>query len=152
MKLAEALARRADIQRRIEGMRGRLTAGALVQEGEAPPEHPDALLVEVAELLGELEALISRINRTNLSATIADGTVLTEALARRDVLALRHGLLGTLVRAASERVSRYGRNEIRILATIEVGPLRRRMDEVAKERRELDTAIQEANWTTELSE
>lgn len=37
MKLAEALARRADVQRRIEGMRGRLSAGALVQEGEEPP-------------------------------------------------------------------------------------------------------------------
>lgn len=108
--------------------------------------------MEAEELLRELESLISRINRMNLSATIADGTVLTDALARRDVLALRHGLLGTLVRAASERVPRYGRNEIRILATVEVGPIRRRMDEVAKERRELDTAIQEANWTTELSE
>ena len=152
MKLAEALTRRADVQRRIEGMRGRLRAGALVQEGEEPPERPDELLVEVEELLRELEGLILRINRTNLGATLADGTVITEALARRDVLALRHSLLGTLVQTASERVPRFGRSEIRILSTVEVAPLRRRMDDVAKERRELDTAIQEANWTTELME
>src|SRR5918997_3631386 len=152
MKLAEALTRRADVQRRIEQMRGRLRAGALVQEGEEPPERPDELLVEVEELLRELEGLILRINRTNLGATLADETVITEALARRDVLALRHSLLGTLVQTASERVPRFGRSEIRILSTVEVAPLRHRMDDVAKERRESDTAIQEANWTTELME
>jgi hypothetical protein len=30
--------------------------------------------------------------------------------------------------------------------------LRRQMDEMAKQRRELDTTIQAANWTTELIE
>ncbi len=38
MKLAEALATRADLQGRIEGMRERLRQSALVQEGEEPPE------------------------------------------------------------------------------------------------------------------
>jgi hypothetical protein len=30
--------------------------------------------------------------------------------------------------------------------------LRRQMDELARERRELDTAIQQANWATDLIE
>ena len=46
MKLAEALANRADLQRRIEQMRGRLQKSALVQEGESPPEDPQELLEE----------------------------------------------------------------------------------------------------------
>jgi hypothetical protein len=57
-----------------------------------------------------------------------------------------------LVKTASDRVSRYGLAEIRILPTVDVAPLRQQMDEVARERRELDTAIQSVNWTTELEE
>lgn len=152
MKLAKALAARADLQRRLEQMRGRLAQSALVQENESPPEEPRELLAETERLLGELEGYVERINRTNLSATLDDGTTLTAALARRDVLGLRYGLLRGLVDAASNRVPRYGRAEIRILATVDVAPLRRRMDEVARERRELDTVIQAANWTTELME
>jgi hypothetical protein len=37
MKLAEALADRADLQRRVEQMRMRLQASARVQEDEIPP-------------------------------------------------------------------------------------------------------------------
>lgn len=152
MKLAEALANRADIQKRLEQMRGRLAQSALVQENESPPEDPQELLAEMERLLTELEGYVERINRTNLTATLDDGTTLTAALAKRDVLGLQYGLLRTLIDTASNRMPRYGRAEIRTLATVEIPPLRRRMDEVAKERRDLDTRIQAANWTTELME
>ena len=134
-------------------MLGRLQKSALVQEGENPPENPQELLDEAERLVTELEGYVRRINRTNLSATLADGeTTLTDALARRDALALRYGTLKTLVSTASDRLPRYGRAEIRILPAVEVGPLRRRMDELARERRELDIAIQQANWATDLTE
>ncbi len=55
-----------------------------------------------------------------------------------------------MVAAVSNRVLRYGRYEIRILPAVGVAPLRRRVNEVARKRRELDAAIQAANWTTEL--
>jgi len=153
LKLAEALANRADLQRRVEQMRGRLQRSALVQEGESPPENPQELLEEMERLVSELEEYVRRINRTNLSATLSGGeTTLTDALARRDSLTLRYGNLKTLVSAASDRVPRYGRAEIRILSAVEVGPLRRRMDELARERRELDISIQQANWATDLME
>ncbi len=153
MKLAEALANRADLQRRIEQMRGRLQNSALVQEGESPPEEPEELLGEMERMISELEGYVRRINRTNLSARLSGGEMtLTDALARRDAMTLRYGNLKTLVSTASDRVPRYGRAEIRILSAVEVGPLRRRMDELARERRELDTAIQQANWATDLTE
>ena len=153
MKLAEALANRADLQRRVEQMRGRLQKSALVQEGESPPEDPLELLEETERIVSELEGYVRRINRTNLAATLADGeTTLTDALARRDALALRYGTFKTLVSTASDRLPRYGRAEIRTLPAVEVAPLRRRMDELARERRELDTAIQQANWAIDLME
>lgn len=152
MILAEALANRADVQRLVEQMRGRLAQSALVQEDERPPEEPEELLREADRLLTELEDYIGRINRTNLETTLPDGTTLTAALAQRDVLGLRYGLLKSLVGTASNRTQRYGLAKIRVLPTVEVAPLRRRMDEVAQERRELDIAIQAVNWTTDLAE
>ena len=154
MKLAEALSARADLRRRLEGMRGRLAQSALVQEDERPPEDPRELLRETERMLAELEGYVERINRTNLGAKLPGepGTTLTAALARRDVLGLRYGLLKRLVDAASDRVPRYGWAEIRTPPTVEVAPLRREMDEAAKRRREPDTAIQAANWTTDLAE
>jgi hypothetical protein len=150
MKLSEALDLRADTQKRIMQLRERLRASALVQEGEAPPEDPQELLAELDRLLGQLRDLVGRINRSNLAARLPDGTSLTDALAARDTLALRAGILEALAEAASNRVNRYSRTEIRMVPTVDVGAVRRQADAVARERRELDTAIQGVNWSTEL--
>ena len=150
MKLSEALALRADTQKRIMQLRERLRASALVQEGEAPPEDPQELLAELDRLLGQLRDLVGRINRSNLAARLPNGTSLTEALAERDTLALRHSILEAVAEAATNRVNRYSRTEIRMVPTVDVGAVRRQADAVARERRELDTAIQGVNWSTEL--
>src|SRR5215467_609058 len=152
MKLAEALALRADVQKRLEQMRERLRMSALVQEGDQPPEDPQALLAELERMLADLTRLVAHINRTNLATQLPDGTSLTDALARRDTLALHQSILKAVADAASARIDRYTRSEIRRMATVDVAALRRQMDEVAKQRRELDTTIQAANWTTELLE
>ena len=152
MKLGEALTLRSQLPARIAQIRERLKASALVQEGEKPPEDPAALLGEFEAMAGELERLIAQINRTNLATQLPTGETLTDALAKRDILALRQTVLRQVADVAGERQQRYGLAEIRILATVDVGDLRRRADELARERRELDTAIQETNWTTELAE
>jgi hypothetical protein len=152
MKLSEALVLRADIQKRIEQLRARLMINAIVQEGEQPSEDPQALLAELDRLLDSLVDLIARINRTNQVARLADGTTLTEALARRDVLKLRTGVLAALADAASNRTRRYGLAEIRTLPTVDVGALRRRLDGLGQQHRELDTAIQAVNWSTDMLE
>jgi hypothetical protein len=150
MKLSEALALRADTHKHIMQVRERLRASALVQEGESPPEDPQELLTELDRLLGQLRDLVGRINRSNLAARLPDGTSLTEALAARDTLALRAGILEALAEGATNRVNRYSRSEIRMVPTVDVGALRREADAVARERRELDTAIQGVDWSTEL--
>lgn len=150
MKLAEALITRADLQKRLEGLRSRLSLSVLVQEGEEPPEDPKVLLSEVARLAQELEGLVPRINRTNLTVQLENGSTLTDALARRDMLALRYSLLNTAVTGASDRQRRYGLSEIRQVATVNVGELRQDLDALAQERRNLDAAIQAANWANDL--
>ena len=150
MKLGEALARRADAQKRIAELRTRLGLNALVQEGDQPREQPDELLAELEERAVELEALMTRINRTNLATRMPDGATLTEALARREMLGVRHGVLSQLVAAALPRGPRYSRSEIRFVATFDVRGVQKRADDVARRLRELDTLIQEVNWATDL--
>ncbi len=152
MKLAEALVLRADVQKRIAQMRGRLQQSALVQEGEQPPEDPQELLAELDQLLTQLGELMARINRTNLQTRLTEGVTLTDALARRDVLSLHHSIVSGLADTASARVERYGRSEIRKMSTVDVAALRRQLDEIARQRRELDTTIQATNWVTDLIE
>ena len=59
MKLAEALQERADLNRRIQQLQGRLNSNAVVQEGERPPENPQELLRELDGCIAQLEALIN---------------------------------------------------------------------------------------------
>lgn len=82
--------------------------------------------------------------------TLPDGRTLTEALAARDMLVLRHGVLNVAVASAADRPSRYSLSEIRRVTTVPVGELRRELDALAQARRELDGAIQATNWTEEL--
>ncbi|MBM7078775.1 MULTISPECIES: DIP1984 family protein [Micromonospora] len=152
MKLAEALALRADAARRAEQLRARIVASARFQEGETPAEDAAALLTEAGGVLGELETLIRRINRTN-AATVVDGGTLTDALARRDVLRLRHSLVTSAANAAAgegQRGFRQLRSELRMIPALPVAQLRGQADDLARQIREVDTLIQRANWEVDL--
>ncbi|MBN0041597.1 DIP1984 family protein [Cellulosimicrobium cellulans] len=149
-KLAEALALRADLQRRLAQVASRAVANARHQEGEEPAEDPVALLAEHDRIAAELEQLIARINEVNLTTEVAPGLTMTQALARRDVLRLRHRVRGDLADAGTATQDRFTRTELRFVSAVDVAGLRREADDVARRLRELDTAIQQANWTTEV--
>ncbi|MBQ1053150.1 DIP1984 family protein [Micromonospora sp. C51] len=152
MKLAEALALRADAARRAEQLRARIVASARYQEGETPAEDAAALLVEAGEVLGELETLIRRINRTN-AATHVEGGTLTDALARRDVLRLRHSVVTSAADAAAgegQRGFRQLRSELKMIPALPVAQLRSQADDLARQLREVDTVIQRTNWEVDL--
>ena len=149
MKLATALSERADLQRRISELAVRLNNNARVQEGEEPSEDPAALLKELDECLDRLEELIARINRTN-NETKADGVSVTDLIARRDCLKERIRIMRDFLNAASEKISRYSKTEIRIKSTVSVTKLQKEVDACSRELRETDEKIQELNWMTEL--
>lgn len=149
MKLATALSERADIQRRLSQLGTRLENNAKVQEGETPAEEPAALLAEMDSLLTRLEELIARINLTN-SRTSEKGITMTEMLAKRDTLSKRIQLMRSFLDAASAKVDRFTRSELRIVSTVDVAAYQKSVDDCSKELRELDEKIQALNWTTEL--
>jgi hypothetical protein len=152
--VGEALNRRSDLQKRIAQLEERLRTSVLVQEDEQPPEEPEELLSELDANCTELQRLIATINHTNASSRLPTGETVTEALARRDVLALRAAALRTVIRAATDRglFGRYSRSEIRMVRQIRVSDVQGEVDARAKEQRELDNDLQEHNWTTQLIE
>ncbi|WP_125099202.1 DIP1984 family protein [Leucobacter chromiireducens] len=172
MKLAEALALRADTQKRIAQLRSRIVANARYQEGEAPSEDATALLTEAALAVGELEQLVRSINATNsaieleLPQTPTRGTggrrrdtgtapaqtvTMTDALARRDSLRLRHAITIEAAEAAQSGAGfRQMRSELREVSALEVPALHAQADELARELRELDARVQQANWANDL--
>ena len=149
MKLAEALILRKDLQTRMEELRERLTTNALVQEGEQPAEDPQQLLTELGQVSTQLEELIGHINLTNATEQ-RDGKSITELLARREVLMRRISILQSVLSTASRTVMRGSRMEVKIYSTVNVPALRKECDEASRDLRQLDTAIQSANWLIEL--
>jgi len=151
MKLAEALIQRADAQKRLEQLRQRLNRSAKVQEDEQPPENPQDLLAEVDTVIADLTRLIRQINRTNAATPFDDTRTLTDILAERDMLMLRRSVLVTLISAATAQ-PRFGRMEIKEFPTINIADIQTQVDAISRQYRELDTAVQQLNWTIDLIE
>ncbi len=152
MKLAEALILRADAQKRLAQLRQRLSNNARVQEGEAPNENPQELLAELDRALVTFNDMVKRVNRTNAAVLLNEGRTLTDALADRDTLALERVAINEVIGAASQQQFRYGRSEIKYVNTVDVAALQKRADDLARRYRELDAAIQQANWNVELKD
>lgn len=153
MKLAEALNERKALAEQVAELSGRLRTNALVQEGDVPAEQPEVLRAQLDTAVARLGVLIKAINRTNVVTHLEDGQSIAEAITDRDMLQLRYAALRTLADTAGYRVSARGtRTELRTLATVDVAAVRRELDELARQRRELDLRIQAANWANDVIE
>jgi septicolysin len=151
MKLAQALILRADTQKRLEQLKGRLLDNAKMQENERPSEDPKLLLKELDRLSDELFRLVLAINLTNSSAKF-EGASLTEMIAKKDTLSQKASVLREFAKSASQKVDLYSNSEIKILSSVDVAMLQKQIDELSKEIRELDMKLQEANWQVDLVE
>ena len=149
MKLAEALQERADLNRNIEQLSGRLTSNALVQEGETTAEDPNELLKQLDTAAARLEELMARINLTNCK-TLSDGVSITELIAKKDCLRLKLNTYKTLAYEASQTARRASRTEIKVMSAVDVRKLQKTVDKLSAELRQTDNAIQALNWNTEL--
>ena len=152
MKLSEALALRADANKRIAELSERMVQSAKTQEGTDPAEDATALLAQADELATTLQKLIADINKTNLATKLTDGRTLTEAIAERDILLVRISMYRRLADAGLIKQTVQTRSEVRFVPLVDVPKLRRQTDDLSRDHRELDALIQAANWATELLE
>ncbi|NEN76252.1 hypothetical protein F9B74_07940 [Pelistega sp. NLN82] len=150
MKLAEALIERAELQRRLSQLNQRLVQNAKHQEGEEPAEHPNDLLAEYYSISAQLEDLIVSINKANYHIQLDNGLSMVKALAKRDHLKATHSMLINLASNATPDQSRYSRSEIKMVASVDIRQIHKKADDIARQHRELDTKIQQANWENDL--
>jgi hypothetical protein len=151
MKLAEALAERAAIRKKIEALSSRLEKNSKVFEGEEPVEDPKRLLEELNILTSRHEELIFRINTANAVTVASNGETLARLLARRDTLADKVDVLNALLRSTEkERPIYRNKDSLKEIITVDVRSVREEADALAKSVREIDTMIQEANWNTNI--
>ncbi|MBQ3861286.1 MAG: DIP1984 family protein, partial [Clostridia bacterium] len=92
---------------------------------------------------------ITRINLTN-AGTDVNGLTLTALIAKRDCLQKRVRAMRRFLGTASQTAMRSRGSEIIVKSTVPVRELQKSVDDLSKTLRETDTAIQAANWSTEL--
>lgn len=149
MKLAEALAIRAEIKTKINNIQSRLNQNAKVQSGEQPAENPYVLLKELDILSENMITLVKNINYTNC-VTTENGISLMELIAEKDILQKKISVIKNFLANASSLVNRYSNTEIKIQSTVDVAKLQKEVDHMSKKLRELDMNIQRINWTVDL--
>ena len=150
MKLAEALLLRAEYQQKIVNLQGRLAQSLKVQEGEQPHEDPEQLLQELLSLNDKLVELIKKVNLANMQTPFDERRTLADALVEREILAKKRQILTTAVSNANQRDYRLTHAEVKLVVTVDIARLQKQIDQLSKEFRELDTAIQARNWTVDL--
>ena len=150
MKLAEALLLRRDLNNRLFQLRNEIFSSVLVQEGDTLDRSITELFKEYDEINQQYSELVVAINRKNATASLADSALLLmEALERREQLRRKHALQ-TQALDETKAAPRMGRNEIRLVRTIDTKTLTEQLNATAKQLRELDGKIQQTNWLVDL--
>ena len=168
MLLAEALAARNDAKKVILAAGERLGAAMVRFEDEDEKVKAAELATAdsaFAEALGRFESLSVAINQANNTAQVPfEGrtTTLMEAIALRDRLMLEAKQREHALEAADEALGRGGRrrygsserrtkDDVRRLAVDDLAARHAAHDALARRIRELDIAIQQVNWHTEMA-
>lgn len=146
MKLAEALLLRSDLQKKITQLTSRITPNLKVQKGHKPQEDPVKILAQLRKAVADFEAIVIKINKTNILTILPDGRTLMEGLAQRDGLKTMVAQL-RLIRQHSV-ISNMGYSNIE--ATMKIKDIQSEIDQTGRKFREIDSIIQGLNWTTEL--
>jgi wobble nucleotide-excising tRNase len=152
-KLAEALIERASIQKELDLLRININQNVQVEDGEVPEESVKDLMKTFRELLDRQAGLIAQINRTNSQIEANEGVyvglTIMQLIAKRDSIAQLKNQYQSL---SQQTVRSYGRtrDDIKMVLTFSPKEMRKEVDKLSKEHREIDTLIQGLNWTTEL--
>lgn len=150
MKLAQALIERKAIKTNMEELKKRIYQNAKLQEGDSSIESPLDLMDELEVEIQQYTTLITRINKTNNATQIDENLSMMEAIIQKDMLNLKYLMLKNLGDKAVLKEDRYSHREIKYVPNVDIPMVRKKLNAVAKEYRELDMKIQECNWNTEL--
>ena len=152
MKLAEALQLRADPEAAPADPPEDRGLSRDIKREKLLRKIRNTLLADAERDGVELEGLI-RDQPNERGCGDRARTTMTEALAHRDVLGLRHAILNEAAQHASFRQDRYSKSEVSFRhAARRSRSCTRAADDLARERRELDAKIQAKNWEADMAE
>jgi hypothetical protein len=155
MKLAEALNEKKNLAARIGELQGRYTAAAVIEEGSEPDESAEELLQSLNAAFAQWEILTVQVNVANNRIQVGDVTMM-QALAHRDSLKSQISHFNAIASAIRQRnQSRRYYNETGPKMVVAEGVTAKTfiklVDDLSKELRLLDAAIQAANWSNDLT-
>lgn len=142
MKLAEALKQRKDLNTKIVELTNRASQNVLVEKGTDPAEDVQSLLSDIKAFSEELQGLTVKINLTNNKHGIM------EMSTQRDMYRNLSRIYRTM--AQGTRISRYGRDEISYVSTLDVKETNKQADEYADKASKMDFAIQQLDFSADL--
>lgn len=150
MKIAEALMERAALKTDLEELKNRMLKNVKIQDGDTIQEDVYTLMDEYIQKQSHLSELISKINQSNIKTINNDGESLANMLALRDTYKSIVKTYKLLYDEAIITPSRYSRNEIKFISTVDIDKIQAKINEYSGKYRNLDTQIQELNWTVNL--
>jgi molybdopterin converting factor small subunit len=155
MKLAEALIEKKNLASRISELQGRYTAAAVIEEGTEPDEVAEELLQSLTAAFEQWETLTVQINLANNTILVGDKTMM-QSLAHRDSLKSQITHFNAIASAIRQRnqQNRYFREngpKLVVAEGVTAKTFIKLVDDLSKELRLLDAAIQKANWDNELA-
>lgn len=150
MKIAEALMERAALKTDLEELKNRMLKNVKIQDGDTIQEDVYTLIDEYIQKQSHLSELISKINQSNIKTINNDGESLANMLALRDTYKSIVKTYKLLYDEAIITPSRYSRNEIKFISTVDIDKIQAKINEYSGKYRNLDTQIQELNWTVNL--
>lgn len=156
MKLAEALNERAYLKKTFNELKERATANVKYQDGDSgPAEDPNKLIETMDDINKQLYGLIVRINLTNSSTRINDPLNSGSEVSLAELIVERDGIMRminamTAMRDSTVQRDRYSRNEIKYVMSIDISKLNEDINMLSRKYRMIDSALQAANWSTDL--
>jgi predicted RND superfamily exporter protein len=151
MKLAEMLINRKDLQVKLRQLNEQMLSNVKVQEGDEPNALPEEIIAKYEKANDALKKLITKINLVNAKTTVAKyNDSLTTVIEIREALKREYSFVNNAISRAEERENLYSRSEIKHQVTIDLKKYYKQRDDLAKQIREYDIAIQETNWMTEV--
>ncbi|MGK7944576.1 MAG: DIP1984 family protein [Microcystaceae cyanobacterium] len=150
IKLAEALLIKAEYEERLESLRSRLMVSARVQDGSFPPEDPETLIADVQTCLNHLASISKRISITQSQTLLDSRQTVAAAIVDQEMLLKKQSIYQSIIEGGIIPSDVAQGSSIRWLITVNLAGLNRRIEEMIKDYRLLETEIQQVSWNTEL--
>lgn len=159
MKLGEALVRRKQLGQEITALMGQVKQQPVRASDGTPVKDANGQINKLSELITEKAVLEQQINNTNIQTKVefmGHTVSVMQLISERDAIRLRESIYRDLagqIKTGLNRNSYLDReHQIGTVTDYDLEQIQGIQQTAAKLGRELDTKLQETNWTADLIE